>query len=73
MAGQTTAEQVSATVAFDKTFSHHTVTVNGVRLHYVIGGKGDPVVLLHGFPETWRAWRKIVPALAEHYRTHLRS
>jgi pimeloyl-ACP methyl ester carboxylesterase len=67
MTGQTTAEQISATAAFDKTFTHHTVTVNGVRLHYVIGGKGDPVVLLHGFPETWRAWRKIMPALAEHY------
>ena len=34
------------------TFSHHTATVNGIQLHYVIGGKGDPVVLLHGWPET---------------------
>lgn len=67
MTGQTTAEQISATAAFDKTFSHHTATVNGVRLHYVIGGQGEPVVLLHGFPETWYAWRKVMPALAEHY------
>ena len=29
------------------TFSHHTATVNGIQLHYVMGGKGDPVVLLH--------------------------
>lgn len=28
------------------TFSHHTASVNGVQLHYVIGGHGDPVVLL---------------------------
>jgi hypothetical protein len=35
------------------TFSHHTATVNGIQPHYVIGGKGDPVVLLHGWPETW--------------------
>jgi hypothetical protein len=39
------------------TFSHHTATVNGIQLHYVIGGKGDPVVLLHGWPETWYEWR----------------
>jgi hypothetical protein len=35
------------------TFSHHMATVNGIQLHYVMGGKGDPVVLLHGWPETW--------------------
>jgi hypothetical protein len=34
------------------TFSHHTTSVNGIKLHYVIGGHGDPVVLLHGWPET---------------------
>ena len=38
------------------TFSHNTVSVNGIKLHYVIGGHGDPVVLLHGWPETWYAW-----------------
>jgi pimeloyl-ACP methyl ester carboxylesterase len=32
-------------------------------MHYVIGGKGDPVVLLHGWPETWYEWRKIIPEL----------
>ena len=34
------------------TFSHNMVSVNGIQLHYVIGGHGDPVVLLHGWPET---------------------
>lgn len=53
--------------SFARTFTHHTANVNGVRLHYVIGGKGDPVVLLHGWPETWYAWRKVMPALAERY------
>ena len=47
------------------TFSHHTASVNGIQLHYVIGGQGDPVVLLHGWPETWYAWHKVMPALAE--------
>ncbi len=35
----------------------------GVRLHYWIGGKGAPVVLLHGWPETGYAWRKLAPRL----------
>ncbi len=37
----------------------------GVRLHYVTSGSGGrTVVLLHGFPQTWRAWRHVLPALA---------
>ncbi len=47
--------------------THHTATVNGIRLHYVTAGAGDPVVLLHGWPQTWREWRRIIPALAEHH------
>ena len=49
------------------TFSHHTASVNGIRMHYVIGGHGNPVVLLHGWPETWYEWHKIMPALAKNY------
>jgi pimeloyl-ACP methyl ester carboxylesterase len=49
------------------TFSHHTTSVNGIQLHYVIGGQGEPVVLLHGWPETWYAWRKVMPTLAKNY------
>src|SRR5215469_15009981 len=41
--------------------------VNGVQIHYVIGGRGDPVVLLHGCPETWYEWRHVMPALAKNY------
>jgi pimeloyl-ACP methyl ester carboxylesterase len=52
---------------FARTFTHRTAEVNGVRLHYVIGGKGEPVVLLHGWPKTWYKWRKVMPALAERY------
>jgi pimeloyl-ACP methyl ester carboxylesterase len=51
----------------DTTFHHHTAFVNEVRLHYVTAGQGDPVVLLHGWPETWYQWRKIIPPLAEKY------
>ena len=49
------------------TFSHHTASVNGIQLHYVIGGHGDPVVLLHGWPETWYEWHHVIPALATNY------
>ena len=42
--------------------------VNGVRIHYRTAGAGEPVILLHGFPETSYAWRKVIPALAKHYK-----
>jgi pimeloyl-ACP methyl ester carboxylesterase len=57
-------------VSFDidnVTFSHHTASVNGIQMHYVIGGHGDPVVLLHGWPETWYEWHSVMPALAKNY------
>jgi pimeloyl-ACP methyl ester carboxylesterase len=57
-------------VSFDidnVTFSHHMASVNGIQLHYVIGGQGDPIVLLHGWPETWYAWHRVMPALAKNY------
>ena len=41
--------------------------VNSVRLHYLVGGKGDPVVLLHGYAETSHMWR---PLIAELAKTH---
>ncbi len=48
-------------------YTHYKTTVNGIQLHYVIGGEGngqrDPIVLLHGWPETWYEWRHIIPQL----------
>jgi haloacetate dehalogenase len=41
-----------------------TATVNGIRLHYALEGSGPLVVLLHGWPQTWYCWRKLIPALA---------
>jgi pimeloyl-ACP methyl ester carboxylesterase len=49
------------------TFSHHMASVNGIQLHYVMGGQGDPIVLLHGWPQTWYEWRHVMPALAKNY------
>jgi pimeloyl-ACP methyl ester carboxylesterase len=47
-------------------FESITVAANGTRLHAVVGGSGEPVLLLHGRPQTWRAWRHLMPALAAH-------
>ena len=41
------------------------VSVNGLRFHYVEAGTGPVVLLLHGFPEFWYAWRYQIPALAQ--------
>ena len=63
-------QQVKGGITFEidnVTFSHHMATVNGIQLHYVMGGKGDPVVLLHGYPQSWYEWREIMPALAKNY------
>lgn len=50
-----------------ETFAHHKASVNGVQLHYVIGGVGEALVLLHGWPVTWYEWHKVMPELAKHY------
>jgi pimeloyl-ACP methyl ester carboxylesterase len=44
------------------------IDVNGVRLHCVVEGEGPLVLLLHGFPETSRAWRKQMPVLAQRFQ-----
>lgn len=46
-------------------WTHREAIVNGVRLHFVETGQGEPVVLLHGFPEFWYSWRHQFPVLAE--------
>jgi nicotinamidase-related amidase len=48
-------------------FAERFAEVNGVRLRYLIGGKGSPVVLLHGYAETSHMWHPIMPMLAEHH------
>ncbi|EXU66276.1 hypothetical protein Z951_21105 [Streptomyces sp. PRh5] len=51
-----------------ETLEHRETTIEGVRLHRVrAAGPGTPVVLLHGWPQTWYAWRKVIPELARHH------
>jgi pimeloyl-ACP methyl ester carboxylesterase len=49
--------------------TRHRARVNGTVLHYAAAGTtGSPVLLVHGFPETWRAFRKLIPLLAASHR-----
>lgn len=49
--------------------THHRAQVNGTDLHYVAAGaSGPPVLLVHGFPETWWTFHKVIPLLAKHHR-----
>lgn len=45
----------------------HFADVGDVTLHYATAGAGPAVVLLHGWPQSWRCWRKVVPLLARDY------
>jgi pimeloyl-ACP methyl ester carboxylesterase len=50
---------------------HETAAVNGTQLHYVAAGdQGVPVLLVHGFPETWWAFHKLIPLLAVRHRVY---
>lgn len=51
----------------DHRFSHLKLFVNGVLLHVVVGGQGPALLLLHGWMGSWYSWRKVMPALAEHF------
>jgi pimeloyl-ACP methyl ester carboxylesterase len=44
--------------------THRSAQVNGIRLHYLIAGKGEPIVLLHGWPVSAEMWRRVIPELA---------
>lgn len=47
---------------------HHFLELADSRVHYVTLGQGAPLVLLHGWPQTCYAWRKVMPALAQRFR-----
>src|SRR5271170_1827532 len=51
--------------------THHRAKVNGTELHYVAAGTaGPPVLLVHGFPETWWTFRRLIPLLAASHRVY---
>jgi len=51
-------------------FTHRFTTVNGLRFHHVEGGREEAptLILLAGFPESWYAWRKVMPILGQGFR-----
>src|ERR1700710_1111414 len=48
-------------------FKHQYAVVNGVKIHYVIGGKGEPLLLVHGFGQNWYMWNRLLPELSKHF------
>ena len=48
-------------------FKHQYATVNNVKIHYVIGGKGEPLLLIHGFGQNWYMWNRLLPELSKHF------
>ena len=48
--------------------THRTVRVGGLDVHVAEAGQGDPLVLLHGWPQHWWVWRRVVPLLARDHR-----
>jgi pimeloyl-ACP methyl ester carboxylesterase len=52
---------------FWKTFTSRYIRTGGLRQHVVMEGEGPPLLLVHGWPETWSAWRLVMPALARDF------
>lgn len=48
-------------------FKDQMANVNGINIHYVIGGAGDPLVLVHGFGQNWFMWNRLLPELSKHF------
>jgi pimeloyl-ACP methyl ester carboxylesterase len=48
-------------------FRSETVDVDGVRIHYVVGGSGSKLLLIHGYPQDWYEWRGIMARLGERF------
>ncbi|MDU0305427.1 alpha/beta hydrolase, partial [Streptomyces sp. PAL114] len=63
----TVANSPGLSAEFRRTFSDRYVEANGLRQHVVVGGEGPPLLLVHGWPENWYAWRLVMPELARHF------
>ena len=51
----------------DKTILSGAAKIDGVKLHYLTAGRGPALILLHGYAETSRMWRPIIPILAKRF------
>lgn len=48
--------------------NHRYLEVDGIRFHIAEAGGGEPLVMLHGWPQNWYMWRRLVAPLGERYR-----
>ena len=48
--------------------THRWIDVRGIRMHIAEAGSGEPLILLHGFPQHWWEWHDVIPLVAGHYR-----
>src|SRR3954470_14595378 len=60
-------QSASVAIADDNAIASRDATVDGVRLHYLTAGHGPAVLLLHGYTQTSRMWRPIIPTLAKKF------
>ena len=44
------------------------IDTNGIKLHTIVIGSGEPLILLHGFPEFWYCWKSVIPGLKEKFK-----
>ena len=61
------SRRLSGEEASERNIASRTVTVDGAQLHYLTAGQGPAVILLHGFAETSRMWKPIIPVLAQKF------
>src|SRR6202023_2430638 len=64
---QTLSKSSALDTGLGKDFASETAAVNGTTLHYVRGGEGPPIILIHGFPQDWFEYRAIMPQLAKRF------
>jgi pimeloyl-ACP methyl ester carboxylesterase len=48
-------------------FKSQTANINGIKIHYVIGGSGEALLLIHGFGQNWYMWNRLLPELSKHF------
>ena len=61
------SEAPNLPAGFTDTFTSRYIDTGDLRQHAVIGGEGPPLLLVHGWPENWYAWRLVMPALARDF------